>query len=427
MVVLPTNTTTFCNRTGVDSSCYGPGAEAMGAHDTAIGVNSKADAIEGSTALGADSNASGNGSAAIGVNATSSGTGSIALGHNTRANGSQSFAIGADAVANGVGAIAIGPGARALGFNTNATAIGAGAIADGTSATSIGASAFSSGIDVTAVGAGARATHTGSTALGAGAVTTRDNQTVIGSASTELTVPSLAGAGSAIIAANQDGTLQRSSVSLTQVDNAVNKRLPKLERASRDLGQAVEAAGAMGAALSGLPEVSLSEDEPMRCGFGAGGWGSQYSVAGGCAARVADRLHVNGAIAYTPTVDYAFGSTPSVGGRVGFSFPLGKLNKPNQEIAKLDRSNQQAMAKLIDDRNEQINKLNQQLKKLQQSADSSEANQQLVALLKERIEQLESEKEDQAEEIKSLRSEFKKFKDKVMQMLQTDQQRAGQS
>ena len=59
MVVLPTNTTTFCNRTGVDSSCYGPGAEAMGAHDTAIGVNSKADAIEGSTALGADSNATG--------------------------------------------------------------------------------------------------------------------------------------------------------------------------------------------------------------------------------------------------------------------------------------------------------------------------------------------------------------------------------
>ena len=44
------------------------------------------------------------------------------------------------------------------------------------------------------------------------------------------------------------------------------------------------------------------------------------------------------------------------------------------------------MAKLIDDRNEQISKLTEQLEKLQQSADSSEANQQLVALLKERIE-----------------------------------------
>ena len=305
----------------------------------------------------------------------------------------KSFAIGADAVANGVGAIAIGPGARASGFNTNATAIGAGAIADGTSATSIGASAFSSGINVTAIGAGARATHTGSTALGAGAATTRDRQTVIGSASTEVTVPNLAGAGTGLIAANQDGTLQRSSVSLTQVDNAVNKRLPKLERASRDLGQAVEAAGAMGAALSGLPEVSLAEDEPMRCGFGAGGWGSQYSVAGGCAARVADRLHVNGAIAYTPSVDYEFGSTPSVGGRVGFSFPLGKVNKPKQELAKLDHGHQQAMAKLIDNRDEQISKLTEQLEQLKQSAGSSEANQQLIALLRERIEELEAEKQ----------------------------------
>ena len=206
MVVLPTNSTTFCNRTGVDSSCYGAGAEAMGNHDTAIGTNSKADAAEGSTALGADSNAAGNGSAAIGVNATSSGTGSIALGYNTMANGLQSFAIGADAVANGVGAIAIGPGARASGFNTNATAIGAGAIADGTSATSIGASAFSSGINVTAIGAGARNTHRFNS-LRAGAATTRDRQTVIGSASTEVTVPNLAGAGTGLIAANQDGTL----------------------------------------------------------------------------------------------------------------------------------------------------------------------------------------------------------------------------
>ena len=180
-------------------------------------------------------------------------------------------------------------------------------------------------------------------------------------------------------------------------------------RDSRNLGQAVEAAGAMGAALSGLPEVSLAPDEPVRCGFGAGGWGSQYSVAGGCAARVADRLHVNGAIAYTPTVDYAFGSTPSVGGRVGFSFPLGKTKKPQQTLAKLEPAPQQAMAKLIDQREEQIAKLTEQLEKLQQSSVSSEANEQLIALLRERIDELEAEK-DQAD------AENQRQDDKIKQL-----------
>ena len=159
-------------------------------------------------------------------------------------------------------------------------------------------------------------------------------------------------------------------------------------------------------ALSSLPEVSLLPDEPMRCGFGTGGWGSQYSVAGGCAARIADRVHINGAIAYTPSVDYEFGSTPSVGGRVGFSFPIGKLNKPKPS---------QTMAKLVDQRDQQIAKLSEQLEQLQQSADSSEANQQLVALLKERIEELEAEKEQADAENQRQDDKIKQLETKLSQ------------
>ena len=229
---------------------------------------------------------------------------------------------------------------------------------------------------------------------------------VLGTANTEVTVPNLAGEGTAIVAANEDGTLQRSSVSLGDLDNAVNKRLPKLESAARSLGNAVEAAGAMGAALSSLPEVSLLPDEPVRCGFGAGGWGSQYSLAGGCAARVADRLHVNGAIAYTPSVDYEFGATPSVGGRVGFSFPIGKLNKPKAS---------QTMAKLVDQRDEQIAKLTEQLEKLEQSAGSSEANEQLIALLRERIEELEAEKQQADAENQRQDDKIKQLESKLSQ------------
>ena len=238
---------------------------------------------------------------------------------------------------------------------------------------------------------------------------------MIGSATTEVTVPNLAGSGTAIIAANEDGTLQRSAVSIGDLDNAVNKRLPKLESAARSLGTAVEAAGAMGAALSSLPEVSLLPDEPMRCGFGTGGWGSQYSVAGGCAARIADRVHINGAIAYTPSVDYEFGSTPSVGGRLGFSFPIGKLNKPKQELAKLDHGHQQAMAKLVDQRDQQIAKLSEQLEQLQQSAGSSEANEQLIALLRERIEELEAEKQQADAENQRQDDKIKQLETKLSQ------------
>ena len=144
----------------------------------------------------------------------------------------------------------------------------------------------------------------------------------------------------------------------------------------------------------------------------------------GCAARVADRLHVNGAIAYTPSVDYEFGSTPSVGGRVGFSFPLGKVNKPKQELAKLDHGHQQAMAKLVDQRDDQIANLTEQLEKLQQSAGSSEANEQLIALLRERIEELEDEKQQadaenqrQDDKIKQLETKLSKQQSLMERMI----------
>ena len=52
-ISLPTTTSgedpTFCITSGGDSSCFGSDAKAKGAKDTAIGTNSKADAINGST------------------------------------------------------------------------------------------------------------------------------------------------------------------------------------------------------------------------------------------------------------------------------------------------------------------------------------------------------------------------------------------
>jgi hypothetical protein len=417
------NGTTFCTLVGANSSCYGPNAEAKGAFDTAIGANSRADAALGSTALGAETNASGNGSTAIGVLAKSQGEGSlavgfaanstaedgIAIGSNALANGFNAFAFGTGAVANGRNVTAIGFGARAEGFNTNSLALGTGSLASGT--------------DVTALGAGATATGVRATAIGAGAMTTRNNQVVIGTQRDTVTLPGLSGSGTALVAANNDGTLQRSSVSLQQVNQAVNTTIPKLESAVSDLGQAVESAGAIAAAMSAIPQVSLRDDEPMRCGVGTGGYGSQYAVSAGCAVRVADRLHINGALAYTPSIDYQYGSTPSVAGRLGFSFPLGRIakasSKPTAETSKELSDVQGNLEKIqaeVKSRDSQIADLKTQLDQLlkAQRADTrtpvSQATTELIAMLKSRIDQLEKEKiQSQAEN---------KLQDKKIQLLE---------
>ena len=397
------NGTTFCTLVGANSACYGPNAEAKGAFDTAIGANSRADAALGSTALGAETNASGNGSTAIGVLAKSQGEGSlavgfaanstaedgIAIGSNALANGFNAFAFGTGAVANGRNVTAIGFGARAEGFNTNSLALGTGSLASGT--------------DVTALGAGATATGVRATAIGAGAITTRNNQVVIGTQQDDVTMPGLSGSGTDLVAANNDGTLQRSSVSLQQVDQAVNTTIPKLESAVSGLGQAVESVGAIASAMSAVPQVSLMEDEPMRCGVGTGGYGSEYAISAGCAVRIADRLHLNGALAYAPSVNYQYGSTPSVAGRLGFSFPLGRIAKPSskptaeasKELSNVQGTIQKIQAE-VKSRDNQIAILKTQLDKLlkaqhsETSTPSSKATTELIATFMSRIEQLEN-------------------------------------
>ena len=200
------------------------------------------------------------------------------------------------------------------------------------------------------------------------------------------------------------------------------KKINKLESAASALGDAAQAAGAMGAALSGVPELSLLPDEPMRCGFAGGGYGSQYAIAGGCAARIKDSIHLNGAIAYAPSVDYSYGSTSSLAGRLGISFPIGKsksssstdsttTTSPSTEPSDSNSANtpadplwyrtevKQEISKLQDDlssRDQQIQDLKTRLEQLMQApstnAPASQANDEIIAALQERINVLEQEK-----------------------------------
>ena len=152
----------------------------------------------------------------------------------------------------------------------------------------------------------------------------------------------------------------------------------------------------------------------MRCGVGTGGYGSEYAISAGCAVRIADRLHLNGALAYAPSVNYQYGSTPSVAGRLGFSFPLGRIAKPSskptaeasKELSNVQGTIQKIQAEVKFDlealprgvisRDNQIAILKTQLDKLlkaqhsETSTPSSKATTELIATFMSRIEQLEN-------------------------------------
>ena len=374
-----------------NSVAIGPAATVLGNSPSSIALGFGALVQKGSEsgiAIGTDAIAlSGESAIAIGKNSSSEGLGSTAIGFFSKAeNGS--LAMGTLAVADGKSSIALGEFSLATG-GQGSIAIGEGANARNTNATAIGRNSLS--------------TFLNSTALGAGAITTRNNQVVIGTQQDDVTMPGLSGSGTDLVAANNDGTLQRSSVSLQQVDQAVNTTIPKLESAVSGLGQAVESVGAIASAMSAVPQVSLMEDEPMRCGVGTGGYGSEYAISAGCAVRIADRLHLNGALAYAPSVNYQYGSTPSVAGRLGFSFPLGRIAKPSskptaeasKELSNVQGTIQKIQAE-VKSRDNQIAILKTQLDKLlkaqhsETSTPSSKATTELIATFMSRIEQLEN-------------------------------------
>jgi len=221
--------------------------------------------------------------------------------------------------------------------------LNAGVLTVNSSDPAVGEGSRASGNRSGAFGAGAIADFDNSTAIGEGAVTTRSNQIVLGRKSTEVTIPNLSGPGSAVLNADSDGTLRRLSVTGPQLESAINTKIPKLEDAARDLGRAVQTSTAVSAAMSAVPDLTLQEDEPVRCGLGAGGSGSQYAAAAGCAARITDRVHINGALSLAPTVDYGYGSMSSVAGRIGLSFPLGPIDKSKSSdrdlISQLQKEN----------------------------------------------------------------------------------------
>ena len=91
-----------------------------------------------------------------------------------------------------------------------------------------------------------------------------------------------------------------------------------------------------------------------------GGYGSAYAVAMGCAARlngIYPDLAVNAALSLANPVDYVYGTTPSVAGRIGFSVPLGKKRVVTPVVAAAPSATEAQLSERVETLQQQVQQL----------------------------------------------------------------------
>ena len=228
-----------------------------------------------------------------------------------------------------------------------------------TNAVALGRLSTASGSNSTALGVYSTAAYTNSTAIGVGATTTRADQVAIGTQGQSYQMPGLSNNGNYVGKSYQSGSTRAMTVDAqgnlgTSYD---------LDKAFQGLGNGLNSMAAMTAALSGLPNAVGLDDEWGRCGVAAGGSGGIGAAALGCAVRIGDRIHLNGALGIGPSYDYAAGSTSPLTGRIGLTFPLGFIQRKHTTVAVLP--NGESVAQAIGVRDQQISTLTKQIGDLQ--------------------------------------------------------------
>ena len=115
-----------------------------------------------------------------------------------------------------------------------------------------------------------------------------------------------------------------------------NKRsIQSIENNVNDLGFGVAGATALSTAMSALPTVT--QDSPLSCGIGTGGYSSRFAMSVGCAFKASDRLSINagGSYVFGGAADYGNGSLSTAAARAGFVFKLGNIDAPLASSEKL--------------------------------------------------------------------------------------------
>lgn len=353
---------------GIAATAYGPEARAQGLQAIAVGDISTASGDQSiaigalatadspfATAQGYAASAKAQASVAIGAASTASGFLFTALGSLAEAADTGALAVGSEALASGSGSVAVG--SQSISSGVRSVALGTQAVSSGTSSFAAGDLAAATGAGSTAIGPGSAALSDFSTAIGFEAVSDKEGLIVIGGTKTtevqigepgsQLTLPGLAKDGQFAGNKYQSGeaelvTVDENGVAGTQSSKDLTNEIIDTynnKMKTGNLPYAINSTGALVAAMSAVPTMSAGEDEPARCGIGTGGISNSYAFAAGCAIKINNRLHLNGAISFTDSVDYFNNSSSSIAGRIGFSFPLfvqKSSKEPSSEQASIE-------------------------------------------------------------------------------------------
>ena len=137
----------------------------------------------------------------------------------------------------------------------------------------------------------------------------RGSQITLGAAdgSSTVTIPGIASpsGGQRFVTTDGSGKLGSSAYTINDYNSALQQ-----------VTSQISSAGAVAAALSAIPNLTTGSSR-YGCGIGTGAFGSAWAGAAGCAAKVSNNVWVNGALSFTPSISTAFGSTPTVAGRLG--------------------------------------------------------------------------------------------------------------
>ncbi|HAW4291618.1 TPA: adhesin [Escherichia coli] len=163
--------------TGSRGVAIGSGASAIGDYTVALAVGSSASG-ESAVAIGQGSGAKNKGSVALGNRASSLGEKSVALGVDSKATGDDSLALGRNALGNSTGSIAMGAASEANGLYSLALGASSVANADNTVALGYGANAAKAG--AMAFGQAGKADGVNSIALGNKSQSSSENSIALG-------------------------------------------------------------------------------------------------------------------------------------------------------------------------------------------------------------------------------------------------------
>ncbi len=156
--------------------------------------------------------------------------------------------------------------------------------------------------------------------------------------------------------------LQINGVSVQGQINSLGNRVGNLEANVNSLGAGVAGATALTAALTALP--ATSEDSPVACGFGSGGYSSRYAMSFGCATKVTERLAFNagGSFVFGGASNYGGGTLDNVAGRLGFVLKIGKINPTSNQVISKKTENLESQLSEVKQQNQKLAENNQNLK-----------------------------------------------------------------